>query len=36
MQIGQRIMETIHVLAPEKQEVVLAFAESLQREKIGR
>lgn len=33
MQLEQRILETIRVLAPEKQEAVLAFAESLQRGK---
>ena len=31
MQLEQRIMDTIRVLAPEKQEAVLAFAESLQQ-----
>ena len=34
-QLEQRILETIRVLAPEKQEAVLAFAESLQRGKDG-
>ena len=31
MQLEQRVIETIRVLAPDKQEAVLAFAESLQQ-----
>ena len=33
MQLEQRIIDTIRVLAPEKQAAVLAFAESLQQGK---
>ena len=37
MQLEQRIMDTIRILAPEKQEAVLAFAESLrQKDNVSR